>query len=202
MSGDWIASLSEELAQYDSAFQRARTAGDWPRCIEAYVTVLARISTAFSQLPGFDAKVLPLSDLLLWLSDLSRGNNSMPPPEREQQGRPPEGYRFAIIQGRSAACVTLLVSSGLAEPDAVRFVVDQLCKLGVKGRQGKPISVGSVRSWRSNVQDETSFCEVMDARFIYNEMLSTLDALLPASPALGEVKTFVRRFLANPRLSR
>jgi len=123
MSEDWIASLSQELGQYDSAFQKARAAEDWPRCIAAYVTVLARISTAFSQHPGFDAQVLPLSDLILRLSDLSQGNNSMPPPEREQQGRPPEGYRFAIIQGRSSACVSFLVTCGLAEPDALRGMV-------------------------------------------------------------------------------
>lgn len=202
MGENWIISLSDELAQYDGPFQKARAAGDWPRCIAAYVTVLTRISTGLSQLPGFDANVLPLSDLILRLSDLSMGNNAMPPPEREQKGRPPEGYRFAIIQGRSAACVTLLFVCGMDEPKALKFVVDELCKLGVIGRQGKPISIGTVRAWRSKVSDATAYCELPEARSVYIEMLSTLDVLLPDSPVLGEVKAYVRRFLANPRLSR
>ena len=202
MTEGWIVSLSRELAQYDPAFEKARSADDWPRCIAAYGLVLARISTALSQQPGFDAKVLPLSDLILRLSDLSRGNNSLPPPKREEAGRPPEGYRFAIIQGRSAASVTLLVKCGLAEPDALKFVANQLHKLGVKGRQGKAISPGSIRSWRSKVSDKTSFCQLEDARLINDEMLSLMDHLLPASPHLSEAQSFVRRFLANPRLSR
>lgn len=192
----WVKKLSREVQLFDTAFMKARDEGDWASCVAGYTGVLALLSMAFRNLPGFDASMLTVADLMLRLDELGAGNNSMPPPKRESGGRPPEGMRAAIIQGRAAAAVELLIRRGMKEREANEFIAKHLRKFGVIGRQGKLVSAGTVQDWRSKIADETAFCEKPDARGFYREALKTWEDFASSEMPLEQVKRFAAAFSA------
>jgi hypothetical protein len=207
-----LKALSDRLEQWDEAFLQARESGRWADCLAGYTGVLAILLVGLGKLPGFQARLATLADLMLRLDELAAGNNSMPVPKRSGVGRPPSARRASIIQGRAVAGVEILIRCGEPEAAAAEFVAKHLRKFGVTGRQGQPVTARTVRDWRSKVRDETAFCEKPDARELYLAALNNWDELVTSELPLYKVKKAVAhivapantpsgRILANPHLS-
>lgn len=192
---EWSIRLNENFKALDEAFERARRGGNWEQSLAGYAGAIALIVVAFDELPGFDADLVALSDLLLKLDELARGNNALPPKKRTAGGRPPEGYRSAILQGRAVGCVEILIRHGLGEKQACEHIARALSRFGIRGRQGEPVKFATVRDWRLKINDETSFCLKPEARTHFRQFLQFWAEKLQGLP-LVELKSVTARLCA------
>ena len=149
---EWHGSLVETLIALDTLFRdEAGTAHDRQRIALA---ALAKTVVAVSELPGLKDRIAPLFALLFAyqaLTDTGKTDPLLVNHVKTKGGRQ-MAMAGAVVQGRSAAFVELMILSGWSEREAVEFVTSRLVKAGVKGKRGGPLTVSSLRTWRTNAR--------------------------------------------------
>jgi len=154
----WGAVVSQQLAALDKAFLASE---DEDERLHGYVAALGFLINSCKSFPGFEGGTAVLTDLLLKLDQVTKGTPALQPLKRS--GRPNQGWADAVVQGRACAGVDALVEWGDSEDAACKLVADALAKAGVRGRQGRPLSAGTVRDWRSRA---APYGDKEDAKFI------------------------------------
>lgn len=139
----WALKLAARLKNAD--FEFASLPADSK--VAAYIEALGSVVNALNDLPGMERPSVALDDLLLKLTDVAAGSNALHPAPRT--GRPRQGQRDAIIQGRAAGLVDWLIAQGESEPKACEIIAKALAKAGMKGRRGSGVTLATVRDWRS-----------------------------------------------------
>lgn len=180
---DWGAVVSGQLAVLDRAFLAAPEEDR----LYGYAAALAYVVNALKSYPGFDGGTVILDDLLLQLTDIMAGTPALRPVKRT--GRPKQGWRDAMTQGKAAAAVDFLMQHGESEPDACGVVAGALQRAGVKGRRGESVTAATVRDWRSRA---APYGDKEDALHIRGGF----EILARMVPAADLSKGQLRRFVA------
>lgn len=147
---DWLEALKLRMAVIDGA--HAEREGDWEGQQDTALMALNLALVHLRALPGVSPLLRPLEALSLALDRVAVGK-SHPLLDNHvgKRGGQPVSTDEKIIQGNATAMVDVLFEAGYSEPDAVAIVAEELTRNGAVGRKKGPITLSTVRSWRSNV---------------------------------------------------
>lgn len=192
----WIEELSEQIAAIDAAFLAAPE----KHKLHGHVAIAAYLLNFVTGLPGFKGDAAALADLVWRLEEMTLGSCSLKPIKNPKGGRAPTGLRDAIIQGRAAAGVAIVLRRGGKErvSELTRKAADRIAKhlrdAGHRGRAGKPITSATVMLWHETIAAPNAVTKT-EAHAIYESALRDFENLPPAMTG-DTLLRFVARIVA------
>lgn len=183
--------LGVELAQFLRGIDREFVKADISELVWGHVAALTSVMSLLKRLPGFDADLIALKDLLGRLEKLSVGQKKpimALVDAAKTPGRAPASYLDHIREVRAVALVEAAMGRGWTEIDACKLVASELARIGVRGRRGNDVSDRTVRTWLSEkikVNDEA-----------FRAVRALMAELLPADLTKSDMKKFARAFIS------
>ncbi len=169
-----------------------------PDITHQYARVLTRIIEALQTVPEFSdgAGLVALRALQLDLVALDEGNNPrrLQPREGRSVGADNAGRRIA--KANLVLCVRLLEEMKVSETQARIRVASIFAAAGHRGKQGGPLSPGTVYNWRNEIMSIGS-----PGRLMIETEIDKWKSSPSWPPSDEEATAFIQRRAANPIFS-